>query len=374
MLFGVVAAGVLLLAFTAAAGAAPSNNTAPTITGVFASGQTLTANTSASDWTYSGSLSFGYQWYDCTSYAGTVNAENPVGYWRLGESSTSSNAADASGNASDGNYNGGVSLNEAGAITDDPDTAATFDGSSGYVEVPNASALNPTKSFTLEAWVNTSSKGGTVIAKPFTVGDKQSYSLGIDSSGDAYATVVTTSNTYTATSTAKPVSDGQWHQLDATWASSVLKIYVDGTAASKSTAGTLQYSSLPLEIGRWDGTKGDYFNGTLDEVAVFGSSSDTSGALSASQISTNHSVATSGCSAISGATNQTYTLVDGDVGKNVMVTVTATDSTGSTSANSASHLVSPAGSGGGATAPANTTAPDISGTPAVGGTLTASNG
>jgi hypothetical protein len=75
------------------------------------------------------------------------------------------------------------------------------------------------------------------------------------------------------------------------------------------------------------------------------------------------------CTAIAGATSATYTAVAGDVGHTLRVTVTAKNTDGSGTATSAASAVvsSP-------DAPTPTTAPSISGTPAVGATLTANTG
>jgi hypothetical protein len=75
------------------------------------------------------------------------------------------------------------------------------------------------------------------------------------------------------------------------------------------------------------------------------------------------------CTAIATATAATYTAVSADVGHTLRVTVTAKDTNGSGTATSApSAVVSDK------TAPTPTTVPSISGTPAVGSTLTASQG
>ncbi len=75
-----------------------------------------------------------------------------------------------------------------------------------------------------------------------------------------------------------------------------------------------------------------------------------------------------GGTVISGATSSTYTLISSEVGDTITVTVTATNSLGSTPATS--NSVGPVTSG----APANTALPTISGTAQVGDTLTASTG
>ena len=76
------------------------------------------------------------------------------------------------------------------------------------------------------------------------------------------------------------------------------------------------------------------------------------------------------CIAISGATAQTYRLQAADVGRRMRVRVTATNSAGSASADSAAtRAVEPSG-----TLPANTSAPTVSGNPVEGQVLTANRG
>src|SRR5439155_2067315 len=73
------------------------------------------------------------------------------------------------------------------------------------------------------------------------------------------------------------------------------------------------------------------------------------------------------CSNIGGATGTTYTLVQADVGSTIRVKVTATNSAGSSSAESAASAIVNG-------PPANTVAPAVTGTTNVGDTLTAGNG
>jgi hypothetical protein len=75
------------------------------------------------------------------------------------------------------------------------------------------------------------------------------------------------------------------------------------------------------------------------------------------------------CTTIASATSATYTPTAADVGKTLRSTVTATNADGSGQATSAPSAVVSS-----ATAPTETAAPSISGTPAVGSTLTASQG
>jgi hypothetical protein len=76
-----------------------------------------------------------------------------------------------------------------------------------------------------------------------------------------------------------------------------------------------------------------------------------------------------GCAAISGATNKSYTLANADTDHRVRVVVSASNADGQSSSTSATTAVV-SGTG----APVNTARPSISGTPTVGEELSASNG
>jgi RHS repeat-associated protein len=54
-----------------------------------------------------------------SGYATAVNADHPVGYWRLGEANAATTAVDASGNARNGTYAAGSSAGWRGALSND---------------------------------------------------------------------------------------------------------------------------------------------------------------------------------------------------------------------------------------------------------------
>ncbi len=85
------------------------------------------------------------------SYEQAVLADQPVGYWRLGQ-----NANDYSGNGFNGTVSGGVTFGQPGALAGDTMTSALFDGSSGYITFPlpdPGSMPNSESAISFEFWV-----------------------------------------------------------------------------------------------------------------------------------------------------------------------------------------------------------------------------
>src|SRR5438105_4848445 len=99
----------------------------------------------------------------CTGSTGTTYSNlitgtaGLVSYYRLGETSGTS-ACDSWGSNA-GTYTGGFTLGTVGAIKGEANTAATFNGSNGYVTVPHGSSLDVGDNFTVEAWVKRASFG-----------------------------------------------------------------------------------------------------------------------------------------------------------------------------------------------------------------------
>lgn len=92
---------------------------------------------------------------EASVYARRVLEKGPVGYWRFGEKAPGP-IADATTNGRNGTISGGVTLGEKGIFNRESDTAAKFDGTSGYIEIPsNAAFSQPTSGngLTVEVWM-----------------------------------------------------------------------------------------------------------------------------------------------------------------------------------------------------------------------------
>jgi hypothetical protein len=201
-----------------------------------------------------------------------VTSDAPVAYWRLGEASGST-AADTTGTHA-GTFNGNLTLGISGALLADPNTAIGTNGSTAYVGVPNAVDLNSTGDLTVEAWAKPNViGGGAVVHKGGSTGySVWQYRLAMTSTGRWRGTVFIGTSAYQVTDPGTPSTSG-WTHLAMTRSGSTLTLYVNGVPVSTATAaGALNSSTGILAIGRTGAANQDYFNGSIDEVAVYGTS------------------------------------------------------------------------------------------------------
>jgi hypothetical protein len=205
-------------------------------------------------------------------YADAVLADAPEGYWRLGETSGTAAAADASGRGHAGTYTGNVTLGRAGALAGDADPAAGFDGSTAHVAVPDHPALDFTAALTVEAWVRPSDtadyrlvveKGGNAL---------RSYELDVevDTGRARFVLGQGGSGGFTVVTAAGPLAMNRWHHLVGTYDGTAVRLYVDGQLDGQAAAsGPVNLTDDVLAIGRLGSVDANHFYGDLDEVAVY---------------------------------------------------------------------------------------------------------
>ena len=206
------------------------------------------------------------------SYQDTVLDSGPVSYWRLGEASGSS-AADSKG-TNTGTYTNAPGLAQPGALAAEADTAAMFtSGSSTYVDVPYTAALNPAQ-FTVEAWTKWGGGGSgawRTVAGTWNDSTGGGYWLGISTGGYWYVSTQASSGSYSDIY-GPTATTGTWVHLAATRDATALRLYVNGVeVANTPSPNYLPQTSFPLYIGanRYPGGPGDYFDGVIDDVAVY---------------------------------------------------------------------------------------------------------
>jgi RHS repeat-associated protein len=244
-----------------------------------------------------------------SAYRTSVTAPSPLLYWRLNEASGTS-AADSSGSGRGGTYAAtGVTLAASGAISNDHDPAVIL-ATTGYVERTSpGSALNiGSGSFTVDAWAkssNTAAAAQMIYARyecgwnncVATDGDANAnFELSLSATGAPSVSVRSDNgNSAAVTGSGGDRRDGKWHHYVAVLdrSASLLRLYVDGTqvgSTSISTINSIDDGGSPIEIGReyiaiWN-SPNSYFNGSIDDVAIYGS------ALSAAQIANQTGAAT----------------------------------------------------------------------------------
>jgi len=218
-------------------------------------------------------------------YAPVVVADSPRAYWRLGEASGAV-AYDYWGGL-DAQYQG-VTLGQPGFSFLDPDLAAAFGGVGKYVGGISGTALdygNPSATFTLEAWVKgppAQVDGAGIIAKgigPDGAGGFRGEQFCLGVVGGVYNFfVVPASDTAVVTECAAIVGpNGSWQHVVGVYdgSSGLMSVYVNGaiSASTSVPASGPIASAHPVSIGSRRGGVDPsydlYFNGTIDEVAVY---------------------------------------------------------------------------------------------------------
>jgi RHS repeat-associated protein len=204
-----------------------------------------------------------------SSHVEQMQADAPVAWWRLGETSGST-AADSSGNSVNGTYSSsGITQGVNGAIAGETNQAAAFDGSAGVVTVADQSSLRLNGSFTIEfdakltQFVNTYpgilKKGDSYDAT------KTGFLIWYESNGNVHFKR-NGQDTFTTGSGAL-VTD-RFRHFAVTYDGINVKWYVDGVL--KSTTAAVFATNIDLssvQIGKGDTT--NYGKTAIDEVAFY---------------------------------------------------------------------------------------------------------
>jgi hypothetical protein len=196
-------------------------------------------------------------------YARTVRNKQPNAFFRLGP-----DANDTSGYANHGTLNGTHALVSSPGLLAHTDVAGAngardFDGASGYVSVPDAPQLDLGDHLTIE-----------FLARPDAIGavmrvvDKgaNAYSVYINATG---AVVFEQKGVGTIAASTINLVAGTIYYVEVKKSGPLVKILIDdvdrtGTVVNR----TLVDTATALNIGR-NVSGGEFFNGALDEVALY---------------------------------------------------------------------------------------------------------
>lgn len=254
-----------------AGGTSPLNyqwsfNSTP-ISGATSSNLTLTALQSSQAGAYSVEVSNPYGNTNSAIAVLTVNTSPPcapisiaMADWWQGEG----NANDSEG-VNNGTLVGGVSF-----IPGEVGQAFLFDGSSGYVSIPDSTSLDSfVTNITIELWLQVNQTTPNSDWRGIVSKGNTSWRLqGVQGSGtiDFAANGLSTDLQGT-----RNVNDGQWHHVAAVYDSTNIYLYIDGTLdVSTPATGLITQNSFPVCLGENpDAPLPYYFNGAEDEVTLY---------------------------------------------------------------------------------------------------------
>ncbi len=210
-------------------------------------------------------------------YASQVLLDGADHFWRLGETSTTT-AYDVSG-AADGTAGAGVTRGATGALSGDPSTASTFNGTAtGSIGAGSSATAGPA-GFTLEGWFSTTSTAGGKIlglgsAKTgsSTSSDRQVY---VGPTGKVTFGVLSGSARTVTSPTA--YNDGRWHQFTASLGADGMALYLDGrlvgrdrnVTSASTLAGYWRIGGDAVSSSWPNRPTSGYLAGTVDEVATY---------------------------------------------------------------------------------------------------------
>ena len=242
-----------------------------------------------------------YTYGSGSHYWSSVQDANPRVYYQLGESSgtTAADEVDANLGTTDGTYDN-VTLGATGPLAGTGETAASFNGTSSYVSLPNdlisdstdvsvglwfkASSGDDGVLFSYDADAITDSSGSSVQREPL---------LYIGTNGELYGEFW--NGTIEPIHTSTSVANGEWHYAVITADSDSQSLYLDGTQVGSTLTGDINQQDNVVDTigaGFWNSwtevtsTDASYFDGDIDQVAVYAQP------LSAAAVASQYALAT----------------------------------------------------------------------------------
>ena len=198
----------------------------------------------------------------------------PVAYWNMNETSDQGTLADSVGGHT-AETHCGLDMDDAGVFGT---TAAEFNGSNDYIEVPHNDELKP-DSGAITVWFNadTVNGRGTLVS---------SDSSGYDTGGhfglfveNGHLRLRMQGTDDQSNITGGDVSPNEWNQVTVTWGEEGAQVFLNGeqVAADPNWTRGLEGNDNPWTFGTNQWVSGDdvannlrdYFNGHMDDIAIF---------------------------------------------------------------------------------------------------------
>ncbi|MFI8087975.1 DNRLRE domain-containing protein [Streptomyces sp. NPDC086080] len=220
-----------------------------------------------------------YGYGDGSHHRTVLHDAGPFSYWRLNEEDGATDAAGdlpLSRDEHAGTYRD-VQLGAPGALAGSPDTAATFNGTTSYVQLPDQ-LVSDTPYLTAELWFRTTGSGVLLSYQDHTLEEATTgkYTPALYVGTDGRLRGEFWNGTAAPITSASTVNDGTWHHVALTAAGNTQTLYLDGRKAGSLSGEITQYDQRFVYLGagywnNWPATTGTvgHFAGDIDEAAVY---------------------------------------------------------------------------------------------------------
>jgi hypothetical protein len=200
--------------------------------------------------------------------ASATDQQNRTGVWDSNYEAVwhLPNGTTLSGNDSTSHGNNALSLNGSSAGAGQMDGAASLNGTSNFIQVPNSSSLNGWSQQTVSLWMKAQTDM-TTFARLIEKGANDEWTLSFVNQALTLENLGTGS---VALTTSLAVADNTWHKIDATMDNNTkaIALYVDGALnVSGTSASSASATTNNIYIGEYGGG-GYYYHGLLDEVRI----------------------------------------------------------------------------------------------------------
>jgi hypothetical protein len=197
-----------------------------------------------------------------TPYANEVKVDEPLLYLRLGEASGGT-ASDASGNGNSATRAGEPGSVNPGALTEDEDSATSFDGVDDLLSL-DAGAIGSQTSFSIELWMSVPE--GTVSKPLVAFAEGPVLSIDVDGALEVNFADTDGDSHVLSAKEAKPAPN-EWQHVVVTYDGLFATLYLNGKIVGEMEEAFVPKTSGEVSVGS---LAGNYFAGAIDEVAIYG--------------------------------------------------------------------------------------------------------
>ncbi len=211
-----------------------------------------------------------------TGYENAVTLQfTPTGLEALWEmdDAAGDTAADSSGNSLNGTMSG-FSVDDSQWVSGIRRGALDFDGIDDYVVISGYQGVVGTQSRTVSAWIRPTAASGTILSWG-NPADGEAWIFMVNAAGQIQVTLNGVDGDIAGSTDL--ITDGLWHHVAAVLENdgspdlSEVALYVDGVQ-EVAVGGTMPVNTgkgIDVHIGAVDATTGSYFQGQMDDVAIF---------------------------------------------------------------------------------------------------------